>query len=186
MRGETLAAARRGKPAPGQRSGSQASRVEHPSIPGTCGTPMGTGGGASQSTRMPHHGSRRDLCSHKRRLCSRAEAMRQDAMRQLGFIGGLAGPPLPGLAGSPLHDALNAVAARVHAAITRPGLSRADLWPLLGRFAWPATSRPPAPADPFGPARAPACPRPGRDTHRNHHGAIPGAHRVTMNTTASP
>ena len=69
-----------------------------------------------------------------RRLRSRAEAMRQAAMHQLGFVGGLAGPPLPGPAGSPLGDALNAVAACVHAAITRFGLSRADLWPLLGRF----------------------------------------------------
>ena len=37
-------------------------------------------------------------------------------------------------AASPLGDALNAVAACAHAAITRFGLSRADLWPLLGRF----------------------------------------------------
>ena len=69
-----------------------------------------------------------------RRLRCRAEAMRQDAMHQLGFTGGLADPPLPGPAGSPLGDALNAVAACAHAAITRFGLSRADLWPLLGRF----------------------------------------------------
>jgi len=37
-------------------------------------------------------------------------------------------------AASPLGEALNAVAACAHAAITRFGLSRADLWPLLGRF----------------------------------------------------
>ena len=55
-------------------------------------------------------------------------------MRQLGFVGGLADPLLPGPAASPLGDALNAVAACVHAAITRFGLSRADLWPLMGRF----------------------------------------------------
>jgi hypothetical protein len=55
-------------------------------------------------------------------------------MHQLGFVGGLADPPLPGPAGSPLGEALNAVAACVHAAITWFGLSRADLWPLLGRF----------------------------------------------------
>ena len=69
-----------------------------------------------------------------RRLRSAAEAMRQAAMHQLGFVGGLADPPLPGPAASPLGDALNAVAACVHAAITRFGLSRADVWPLLGRF----------------------------------------------------
>jgi hypothetical protein len=69
-----------------------------------------------------------------RRLRSAAEAMRRDAMHQLGFVGGLADPPLPGPTGSPLGDALNAVAACAHAAITRFGLSRAGLWPLLGRF----------------------------------------------------
>jgi len=69
-----------------------------------------------------------------RRLRSAAEAMRQDAMHQLGFVGGLADPPPPGPAASPLGDALNAVAACAHAAITRFGLSRAGLWPLLGRF----------------------------------------------------
>jgi hypothetical protein len=46
--------------------------------------------------------------------------------------------------------------------------------------AWPATSRPPAPANPFPAARAPACPQPGRDTHHDQHDAIPGAHRVTV------
>jgi len=69
-----------------------------------------------------------------RRLRSAAEAMRRDAMYQLGFVGGLADPPLPGPAASPLGDALNAVAACAHAAITRFGLSRAGLRPLLGRF----------------------------------------------------
>ena len=54
-------------------------------------------------------------------------------MHQLGLDGGLAGPPLPGPAASPLVDALNDVAACAHAAITRCGLSRADLWPLLRR-----------------------------------------------------
>ena len=69
-----------------------------------------------------------------RRLRSAAEAMRQDATHQLGFVGGLADPPLPGPAASPLHDALNAVAACAQVAITRFGLPRAGLWPLLGRF----------------------------------------------------
>ena len=69
-----------------------------------------------------------------RRLRSCAEDMRQDAMHQLGFIAGLADPPLPALSRSPLGDALDAVAACVHAAIARFGLPRADLWALLGRF----------------------------------------------------
>jgi hypothetical protein len=60
--------------------------------------------------------------------------MRQAAMHQLGFVGGLARPPLPGPAASPLADALNALAACTHAAITRFGLARADLWPLPSRF----------------------------------------------------
>ncbi len=67
-----------------------------------------------------------------RRLRSRAEEMRCFAMGQLGVIGGT-DPALPEPAGSPLHDALNAVAAAAHAAITGHGFARADLWPLLGR-----------------------------------------------------
>jgi hypothetical protein len=63
----------------------------------------------------------------KGRLRSRAEEMRCWATRQLGQITGT-GPALPEPAASPLHDALNAVAA--HAAAAR-GFSRADLWPLL-------------------------------------------------------
>lgn len=68
-----------------------------------------------------------------RRLQSPAKEMRQDAMFQLGFIGG-SDPALPMLSGSPLGDALSAAAACAHAAITGYGLSRADLWPLLGCF----------------------------------------------------
>jgi len=68
-----------------------------------------------------------------RRLRPRAEAMRQDAMFRLGFIGG-SDPALPAPAGSLLGDALAAVAACAHAAITRHGFTRADLWPLLGQF----------------------------------------------------
>jgi hypothetical protein len=68
-----------------------------------------------------------------RRLRSRAEEMRGFAMHQLGAIGG-AGPALLEPAASPLHDALNAVAAAAHAAITGHDFSRTDLWPRLGRF----------------------------------------------------
>jgi hypothetical protein len=68
-----------------------------------------------------------------RRYRSRAGEMRQDAMFQLGFIAG-ADPALPVPSASPLGDALNAVAAAAHAAITGYGFSRADLWPLLGRY----------------------------------------------------
>jgi transposase-like protein len=68
-----------------------------------------------------------------RRLRFRAEEMRCFAMFQLGVIGGT-DPALPGPAASPLHDALNAVAAAAHAAIAGDGFGLADLWPLLGRF----------------------------------------------------
>lgn len=68
-----------------------------------------------------------------RRLRGRAEEMRCFAMRQLGVIAGPS-PALPGPGASPLHDALNAVAAAAHAAITGHGRARAGLWPLLGRF----------------------------------------------------
>jgi 2-polyprenyl-6-methoxyphenol hydroxylase-like FAD-dependent oxidoreductase len=73
------------------------------------------------------------LAGWLRRLRSRAEEMRGFAMRQLGAIGGN-GPALPEPATSPLHDALNAVAAAAHAATTGHGFGPADLWPLLGRF----------------------------------------------------
>jgi Domain of unknown function (DUF6431) len=68
-----------------------------------------------------------------RRLRCRAEEMRCWAMGQLGMTGG-AGLALPEPAGSPLHDALNAVAAAAHAASTAHRSGPADLWPLLGRF----------------------------------------------------
>jgi len=62
-----------------------------------------------------------------------AEEMRCYATRELGVIGG-ASPELPAPAASPLGEALNAVAAAAHAAITSRGYTRADMWPLLGRF----------------------------------------------------
>jgi transposase-like protein len=68
-----------------------------------------------------------------RRLRPRAEEMRRHAMFRLGFIGG-SDPVLPVPAGSPLGDALAAVAVCAHAAITRHGYGREDLWPLLGQF----------------------------------------------------
>jgi len=68
-----------------------------------------------------------------RRLRSRAEDMRRNAMGELGVIGGT-DPLLPAPAASPLGDALNAVAAAAHAAITGHGFAQAGLWPLLGRF----------------------------------------------------
>ena len=54
-------------------------------------------------------------------------------MSGLGFIA-RADPALPVPSGSPLGDALAAVAAAAHAAITGYGFTRADLWPLLGRY----------------------------------------------------
>ena len=59
--------------------------------------------------------------------------MRCYAMGELGAIGGT-DPALPAPAASPLGDALNAVAAAAHAAITGHGFAQAGLWPLLGRF----------------------------------------------------
>ena len=59
--------------------------------------------------------------------------MRRYAMGELGAIGGT-DPALPAPAASPLGDALNAVAAATHAAITGHGFAQPGLWPLLGRF----------------------------------------------------
>jgi hypothetical protein len=120
-----------------------------------------------------------------RRLRSRAGEIRQDAMHQLGFIGG-ADPALPDPSGSPPGDALNAVAAAAHAAIIGYGFSRSDLWPLLGRFGWQATWRQRPAADHSRPARAPSCLQPGRDAHHDHHGVTRAAHRDTVSTTPPP
>ena len=96
-------------------------------------------------------------------------------MFQLGFIGG-ADPVLPEPSGSPLGDALSAVAAAAHAAITGHGLTRADLWPLLGRY---GLARHLAPAR----ARLTTAGRPGRPGHRHARGL---AATLTMTTTTPP
>jgi hypothetical protein len=56
-----------------------------------------------------------------------------DALLYAGRYGG-GGPAVPCPPGSPLHDALNAVAAAAYAAIARHGLGQADWWPLPGGF----------------------------------------------------
>ena len=110
-------------------------------------------------------------------------------MFQLGLIGG-ADPVLPEPSGSPLGDALSAVAAAAHAAITGHGFTRADLWPLLGRYGLArhlAPARAAAHRRPAGrPARAPACPRPRRDTHHDHDAAASAARRDTVSSTPPP
>jgi hypothetical protein len=54
------------------------------------------------------------------------------SVAQLGRTG--ADPALPEPAASPLHDALNAVAAAAYAATAGHGSGQADLWPLPGGF----------------------------------------------------
>ena len=93
------------------------------------------------------------------------------------------GPPVPGTRRG--ADALDAVAAAAHAAITGHGFGSADLWPLLGRSAWPGTSSA-ARASVWRAARAPPCPEPGRDTRHDHHGVTGAAHRDTVSAAPSP
>ena len=69
-----------------------------------------------------------------RRLRSRAGAMRQDAMTIFGRITGGRDAPYPEPSGSPLGDALAAVAACAHAAVAFCGRTAADWEPLLGLF----------------------------------------------------
>lgn len=76
-----------------------------------------------------------------RRLRQQAEPLRCYAMRQLAIFDPQAPPPGP--AGSPLADALAALAAAVHAARCRPGYGPDLIWPLLGA---PGLGRFPAPA----------------------------------------
>jgi hypothetical protein len=120
-----------------------------------------------------------------RRLRSRAEDMRRYAMGELGAIGGT-GPVLPAPAASPLGDALNAVAAAAHAAIAGHGFARRACGRCWAGLAWPATSHRPARADHFPPARALACPQPGRGVHHDHHGVTRAAQPATVSTTPTP
>jgi hypothetical protein len=69
-----------------------------------------------------------------RRLRARAGAMRQDAMTMHGRITAGRDAPYPEPSGSALGDALSAVAACAHAAITFCGRTAADWEPLLGLF----------------------------------------------------
>ena len=69
-----------------------------------------------------------------RRLRARAGAMRQEAMTTFGRITAGCDAPFPEPSGSALGDALSAVAACAHAAITFCGRAAADWEPLLGLF----------------------------------------------------
>lgn len=69
-----------------------------------------------------------------RRLRARAGAMRQDAMVIFGRLTAGCDAPYPEPSGSALGDALSAVAACAHAAITFCGRAAADWEPLLGLF----------------------------------------------------
>ena len=69
-----------------------------------------------------------------RRLRAGADAMRQDAMVIFGRITAGHDAPYPEPSGSALGDALSAVAACAHAAITFCGRTAADWEPLLGLF----------------------------------------------------
>ena len=74
-------------------------------------------GGLRADRRRPGHAAR-TVRGWLRRLRSRAEEMRCWAARQLGQIAGASALPEPGA--SPLHDALNAVAAAAPAATSCP------------------------------------------------------------------
>jgi hypothetical protein len=69
-----------------------------------------------------------------RRLRARAGAMRQDAMVLFGRLTAGCDAPFPEPSGSALGNALSAVAACAHAAITFCGRAAADWEPLLGLF----------------------------------------------------
>jgi hypothetical protein len=100
-------------------------------------------------------------------------------------IGGT-GPALPGPAASPLHDALNAVAATAHAAIAGHGSASRTCGRCWAASAWPATSRRLALAEHLTPARALPCPLSGRVTGHDHHGVTGAALRDTVSTAPPP
>ena len=109
-------------------------------------------------------------------------------MFQLGLIGG-ADPVLPEPSGSPLGDALSAVAAAAHAAITGHGFTRADLWPLLGRY---GLARHLAPARAATTARllqagqGTGMPAAAPRHHHDHDAAASAARRDTVSSTPPP
>jgi hypothetical protein len=69
-----------------------------------------------------------------RRLRARADAMQQEAMTTFGRITGGRDAAFPEPSGSALGDALSAVAACAHAAISFHGRTAANWEPLLGLF----------------------------------------------------
>ena len=69
-----------------------------------------------------------------RRLRGRAGDMRQDAMAMFGVLTSGRDAPWLEPSGSPLGNALAAVAAGAHAAVTWHGCAAADMDALLGRF----------------------------------------------------
>jgi hypothetical protein len=107
-----------------------------------------------------------------RRLRAGADAMRQDAMVIFGRITAGHDAPYPEPSGSALGDALSAVAACAHAAITFCGRTAADWEPLLGLFGLAASS-------PLHPAADPA--RPPGPPHARRQ-----ATTLTMSTRRHP
>src|SRR6185437_11994426 len=101
-----------------------------------------------------------------RRLRARVSAMRQDAMVSFGPLTAGCDAPQSEPPGSALRDALSAVAACAHAAITFCGRAAADWEPLLGLFGLAASS-------PRHPAANPAHPPGLRHARRQAAMAVP-------------
>jgi hypothetical protein len=120
-----------------------------------------------------------------RRLRSRAEEMRCFAMGPLGAIGGTY-PALPGL---PTRRCMTR-STQSPRPRTPPSPGTASPQRTCGRCwaspAWPAISRPPAPAKDPAPSRALPCPQSGRVTGDDHHRVSGPAHRDTVSNAPPP
>ena len=118
-----------------------------------------------------------------RRLRGRAEPLRQHAIGELNGLGFYPPGPPSEPAGSPLGDALNAVAAAVDCARRNFGHGPEMTWPLAGRLGLAASSCPPPPAAHLPPVPGTAMPAPGPATLT---AASCSPRRDTMTRSAPP
>ena len=118
-----------------------------------------------------------------RRLRAHAGQLRVHAVRELTGLGFYPPGPPSEPAGSPLGDALNALAAAVDCARRKFGHGPEMTWPLAAGSAWPATSCPPPPADHLVPVPGTLMPAAGPATLT---AAICSTSRDTVARSAPP
>jgi hypothetical protein len=128
----------------------------------------------------------RDRAGWLRRLRSRAGAMRQDAMTIFGRI---TGAVTRRTRSRPARRWATRCPPSRPARTPRSPFTTAPQWtgsPCWACSAWPASSPPRPAADPRAPARAPSCPRPGRDAHHEHPAPFAPRAAIIVNIPPTP